>query len=61
MKLSVWSHYFSGLSSEDKVKAFAECGYQYSELSTEDGEELLTRGDPARVGRSLDNLQQSME
>jgi len=53
VKLSVWSHYFSGLSSEDKVKAFAECGYQYSELSTEDGEELLTRGDPARVGREF--------
>ena len=53
MKLSVWSHYFSGLSSEDKVKAFAECGYHYSELSTEDGEELLTRGEPEKVGREF--------
>jgi len=53
MKLSVWSHYFSGLSPEEKVKAFAECGYQYSELSTEDGDELLTRGNPESVGREF--------
>lgn len=49
----MWSHYFSGLSSEDKVKAFAECGYHYLELSTEDGEELLTRGNPERVGKEF--------
>lgn len=50
MKLSIWSHYFNGLSPEEKVQAFAECGYQYLELSTEDGEELLRRGDPEKVG-----------
>jgi sugar phosphate isomerase/epimerase len=56
MKLSIWSHYFKGLSSEEKVKAFAECGYQYLELSTEDGDELLKRGDPEKVGKDFKNF-----
>ncbi len=55
MRLSIWSHYFSGLSPEDKVRAFSECGYNYLELSTEDGEELLTRGSPEKVGEEFKN------
>lgn len=50
LKTSIWSHYFHGRSPEEKLKEIAGCGYRYAELSTEDGAELLTRGDPETTG-----------
>lgn len=53
LKVSIWSHYFHGRSPEEKLKEIAGCGYRYAELSTEDGDELLTRGDPEKTGEKF--------
>ena len=53
MKMSVWSSFFLDLSPEDMVKAFVSKGWQYSELSTEHAEQLLSRGRPAVTGAAF--------
>lgn len=52
MKISMWTEFLYGLSPEEKVDVYAQCGYQYLELSAEDGVELLRRGQPDKTGRA---------
>jgi len=49
MKYGVWSYYYR-LPAEEMVVAFAQKGWLTPELSSEHGEELFGRGDPAEVG-----------
>ncbi|MGI5878310.1 MAG: sugar phosphate isomerase/epimerase family protein [Christensenellales bacterium] len=55
MYVSVWSNYFYGLgmTPEEKIDTMARCGLGHSELSSEDGAELLGRGDPLKTGRAF--------
>jgi sugar phosphate isomerase/epimerase len=43
VRISVWSWYLGGLSPEEMVETFVEHGWQYSELSSEHGHNLLDR------------------
>ena len=52
IKLSVWTHFFKELSTEEKLEEFAKAGFRYLELSTEDGESLLSRGKPKVEGEA---------
>lgn len=58
-KLAIWSDYFKGLSCEEKVDSFLECGIDYIELSDECGSELLSRGDARKVGRAYGDYARS--
>ena len=50
MKYSIWSNYLIRTEPEEMVVTLARKGWHYSELSTEHGEQLLGRGDPANTG-----------
>jgi len=50
MKKSMWTGYLWEFSPEEALRAFAERGWRYVELSEEDSHELLRRGDPEKVG-----------
>ena len=48
--MSVWSWFLEGMSAKDMVRTFSAHGWNYSELSSEHGRELMARGDAARIG-----------
>ncbi len=50
MQLSVWSSYFYDLSPEKMVLAFAQKGWNYSELSDEHAAALLEKSDAEKTG-----------
>lgn len=50
---SIWSNYFSELSPEDTIKAFKSKGFRAMELSTEDGDALLARGNINKTAREF--------
>lgn len=52
-KLSIWSFYYYDLSPEDTVKEFKKHGIFCSELSSEHGGQLLSRGEPEQIGRQF--------
>lgn len=52
-KLSIWSTYYYELSPEDAVKEFKKHGIFCSELSSEHGGQLLSRGEPEQVGKEF--------
>ena len=53
MQPGMWTSYLFASSPEEMVEQFAKKGWCRLELSTEHGEELLQRGDPATVGREF--------
>ena len=53
MKYSVWSYYLREFSPEEQIGYYLDCGFQYAELSDEDGFILLDRGPGAKVGAEL--------
>ncbi len=54
MNLSVWSNYYYDLTPEDKLIEFQKHGINYTELSDEDGFELLKReGTPRKIGEKF--------
>lgn len=50
MKYGIWSDYLENTSPEEATAIFASQGWYDLELSTEHGEQLIARGDPAEVG-----------
>lgn len=52
-KLSIWSTYYYELSPEDAVKEFKKHGIFCSELSSEHGGQLISRGEPEQVGKEF--------
>lgn len=50
MQPGIWTSYLIDESPEQMIETFASAGWQSLELSTEHGQALLDRGDPARVG-----------
>ncbi len=62
MRWSVWTEYFRGseLYLEEKAAEFRKAGFDYAELSDEDGFALLEKfGTAAAAGRELRRIQQS--
>ena len=60
MKWSVWTEYFhcAEMSLEEKARRFREAGFDYAELSDEDGARLLeTFPDAAAAGREIKRVQ----
>lgn len=53
MKPGMWTSYLFDCTPEEMVEHFARKGWFHLELSTEHGEQLLGRGDPAAVGRDF--------
>lgn len=53
MQPGMWTSYLIECSPEEMVERFAEKEWFQLELSTEHGEALLERGDPATVGREF--------
>lgn len=53
MEVSVWSGFMYGLTPEENVEAMRAAGLSCGELSTEDAEILLKRGDPTEAGRAF--------
>ena len=52
MELSIWSDYYYDLTPEEKLIEFKKHGITYTELSDEDGIELLDReGTPTEIGK----------
>ena len=52
MQPGIWTSYLMDDSPEDMVETFAAKGWYHLELSTEHGEMLLERGDPAATGKA---------
>ena len=50
MQPGIWTSYLIDTSPEEMVEVFAAKGWHHLELSTEHGEALLERGDPAGTG-----------
>ena len=62
MKWSVWTEYFhcAEMSLEEKARRFREAGFDYAELSDEDGARLLeTFPDAAAAGREIRRVQEA--
>ena len=53
MQPGMWTSYLIECSLEEMVERFAEKEWFQLELSTEHGESLLERGDPAKVGQEF--------
>ena len=61
MNLSVWSDYYFELSPEEKLIEFQKHGINYTELSDEDGIELLEReGTPREIGKAYGEYARSV-
>ena len=56
MKYSVWSYYLREFSPEEQIEKYLDCGFQYAELSDEDGFILLDRGPGSKVGAELKSM-----
>lgn len=52
-ELAIWSNYYHELSPEDAVREFKKHGIYAAELATEHSNALLSRGEPAQVGREF--------
>lgn len=53
LPISVWTNYFDEYSPEQKVKAIKSCGFDYAELSTEEGDILLSRGNIKQTAKEF--------
>ncbi len=54
----VWTQYFRSASPEEMVELFASKQWFYLELSSEHGEELLSRGQPEKTGHDFASFAQ---
>lgn len=55
IKPCVWTHYFDG-TPEKNIENIINCGFSAAELSTEDGQILLERGNIEKTGKSFKNF-----
>lgn len=61
MELSIWSDYYYDLTPEEKLLEFKKHGINYTELSDEDGIELLEReGTPREIGKKYGEYARSV-
>jgi len=56
MQPGIWTSYLFDTTPEEMVEAFAVKGWHHLELSTEHGQALLERGDPASTGHAFGKL-----
>ena len=56
MQAGIWTSYLIDTTPEEMVETFAAKGWHHLELSTEHGEALLERGNPAGTGESFRGL-----
>lgn len=53
LPISIWTNYFDEFVPEERIKMIKSCGFDFAELSTEEGDTLLSRGNIKKTAKEF--------